>query len=164
MEKIIEHKSKTGSTVIMHSIINTPTSGTYADYILLKNYYAERDVDNVLDKVGWKIKLFHHWNFLLKETLIHNGLICVYCGKSNLVIAPANFKILDKSNMATVDHFHPISKEGDALDEDNMVVSCYKCNNKKDNNLWSIDTLKFITTKKKEYLINYLKNRQQWKI
>jgi 5-methylcytosine-specific restriction endonuclease McrA len=155
MCKIIKtHISKTGGTKIIHSIYGEPKSGTYADYVLLKEYYKAKDVDNMLENMKWQVKLFHHWNFLIRRMNECNGnLTCVYCGQEHLIIQPVG-QYIDNKEMATVDHFHPKAKGGEHFDEDNMVVSCSKCNSKKGDNIWSIDTLIYIEPERRKIFVN----------
>ena len=52
--------------------------------------------------------------------------------------------------MATADHFYPKSKyENLKQIEDNLVVCCHNCNNKKGDNLWSVKEIKFPLKKTK---------------
>lgn len=80
-------------------------------------------------------------SYLERQLKKHKYLQCVYCGRNDLVITP--FHQLQKSNTATVDHFHPISKEGDRFNEDNLYIACNKCNTKKASKIYSKDTLKY---------------------
>ena len=75
----------------------------------------------------------------LKETLENNNeLHCEYCGKENLVIYDWCEK-LNLSDVATVDHFYPKSKYKDLKkNKDNLVISCYDCNNNKKYVLWDV--------------------------
>lgn len=150
---ITSYTSNSGSSKEIHTIYGEPKSGSLADYILLKEYYKNNDVDYILENVGWKIKLFHHWNFLIRRMHQCNGnLICVYCGKQNLIIQAVG-RHVPKNIMATVDHFNPKAKGGEHYDEDNMVVSCSKCNGKKSDKIWSVDTLKYMDDKRKQIFI-----------
>jgi 5-methylcytosine-specific restriction endonuclease McrA len=154
MHIITIHKSK--STKQRHIIYGEPKSGTMADYLLLIEYYKERDIDHVMESVGWKLKLFHHFNFLITEMNDNKGnLVCAYCGKQHLLIQPVG-KFVNKQIMATVDHFTPISKGGDELDHDNLVVACSKCNGTKSNKVWKLETLKYISDKKREKIHKFL--------
>jgi 5-methylcytosine-specific restriction endonuclease McrA len=86
----------------------------------------------------------------LKETLSSNGeLHCEYCGKQSLVIYDWCEKV-DLSNVATVDHFYPKSKyQSLKKDKDNLVVSCYSCNNKKKDMLWEVEKIEYPIDKDK---------------
>jgi len=86
----------------------------------------------------------------LKETLKSNGeLHCEYCGEESLIIYDWCQKV-NISNVATVDHFYPKSKY-DYLkkNKDNLVVSCYGCNNKKKDVLWEVEKIKYPINKNK---------------
>lgn len=153
VREIIQYKSNTGSTKEIHTIYDTPTSGSFADYILLKDELKKQDVDFLLENMEWQIRLFYHFNFLIKTLNNSNGnLICVYCGKQHLKIQAVGTTI-PQEQMATVDHFNPKSKGGAHFDEDNMVVACFKCNNKKKDKIVSVDTLKYLDEERKQKFI-----------
>ena len=57
---------------------------------------------------------------------------------------------MDQSRVATVDHFYPRFAYEDRFDEDNMVVCCLSCNNKKADKIYSFDKLLYISKKKLE--------------
>jgi 5-methylcytosine-specific restriction endonuclease McrA len=61
-------------------------------------------------------------------------LICHYCGKEGLQIDADPSKREELKVLATVDHVIPISKGGAMYDENNCVVACFSCNQKKGNN------------------------------
>lgn len=85
VQKIIHKTSKT--YIVMDTIFDNPTPGTLADYVLLKDYYRNREV-NEADR-DMKVTLYHHFNFLLTEKLNNRGnLKCAYCGKDKLIIQP----------------------------------------------------------------------------
>lgn len=147
-KKIITHKSKTGSTKQQHVLYGEPTSGTLADYMLLKEDYKSKDIDHILKDIGWQVRLFYHFNFLLKRMIdCDNNLVCVYCGQEHLVIQPVGM-VVPKDIMATVDHFTAKGKGGDHFNEDNMVVSCSDCNGKKADKEYGIETLKYMDEKR----------------
>lgn len=75
---------------------------------------------------NWKVRLAFNTQFLTETKERDGCLTCVYCGKSNLVI-----DALSQENLATADHFVPVSKGGHPFDMNNLVVACYKCNNRK---------------------------------
>ena len=143
MIEIIKSKSK--CFTVLDTIYGEPTPGTLADYIQLKDYYKTREDSHTEN--DWKITLFHHFNFLLKEKIKNYGLKCVYCGKDKLLIQPVGF-YLPKDRVATVDHFYPKFAYKDRLDEDNMLVCCQSCNNKKSDKIYSFDKLLYISKKK----------------
>jgi len=63
-------------------------------------------------------------------------LTCHYCGKSPLVREVEN--MADKEQLywlATLDHVNPRDNGGEEYDSDNLVISCFPCNNKKGNKL-----------------------------
>jgi 5-methylcytosine-specific restriction endonuclease McrA len=133
---------------VQHVIVGTHTSGSYADYLLLKETYKEKDpVPKKPKKVGrFKQMLFNtkFLQFMIKE---HTDLHCEYCGKENLKLYHWKYDTVTASsysNMATVDHFLPKSLYPElAKDYDNLKVCCHKCNQKKKDDIWDESTLKF---------------------
>lgn len=73
---------------------------------------------------GW---LRFRWELLNKWLEERGVLVCVYCNKQPLLIEADNKNPL----VATLDHVMPVSKGGAFWDEKNLVVACYKCNQKK---------------------------------
>ena len=150
--RVLTHSSQSGYTRERNIIVNAPASGSFADYLLLKEIYKK------LDKTrNWRYKVFFSISFLRGERA-KGGLKCVYCGKEHLQIATPTSPV-SKHIMATVDHFNPISKDGDEYNHDNMLVACNKCNQKKTNDIWDISTLKYISEEKLKNLLKYLEDK-----
>lgn len=107
------------------------------------------------NKSRWS-QLKFNTEFLKKMELEYGELRCEYCGKPNLKVYEWCHKS-DISDMATADHFYPKSKY-DSIKQDgrNIVVSCHDCNNKKQDDLWSVDMIKFPLKKTKYEEINQL--------
>jgi len=111
---------------------------TYSAYILL--YDKLRSLD---DSEDWASELKIWLEFrkqILQETLHTEGkLRCAYCGRNDLVEGYHDFdkKHLNMklSNLATIDHIHPLSREGQKYDKKNCCVSCIKCNTRKGDKL-----------------------------
>ena len=144
IQRITTYKSNKGSSRVVHHIHGEPTSGSYADYILLIEDYKTRDLEYIVENMGWQIKLFYHFNFLLKRQHECEGnLTCVFCGEEHLKIQPVGY-FIPKKEMATVDHFKAQSKGGDKLNEWNMVVACSKCNGNKGSKDYPIESIKFM--------------------
>jgi len=105
-------------------------------------YWSKKNKDK------WE-QLIFNTNFLKKIKQEFGEINCEYCGKKNLTI----YEWCQKSNvsdMATADHFYPKSKyENLKQIEDNLVVCCHNCNNKKGDNLWSVKEIKFPLKKTK---------------
>lgn len=100
-------------------------------YLLLKASYQKQDRDYQLLRNYKRIWLnFRNRVLRNKKKEAKGNLICHYCGIPHLVM---NFKapgVKDKFK-ATLDHVIPRSRGGREFDEGNLVVSCYKCNQKK---------------------------------
>ena len=116
-------------------------------------------------KPGWAYKYPDRW-----ERIVYNkdylksveddcgDLYCEYCGKEELVIYEW-YEDLNKSDVATVDHFYPKSKYRHLeRDTDNFIVSCYDCNNKKKDDIWLVEEIEF---PKDRSQIDILKNKWQ---
>ena len=127
-------------------------STPYGDYLLMKEELMKQDEDYIAcnfrgGKRHYKRfkQLIFNTNFLDKMLLKHGSLKCVYCGKPNLVIYHWEDENKRLANMATCDHFNPKSNGGKAYDENNCVVSCYKCNTKKRSKMFSIRMLRYLS-------------------
>jgi len=100
--------------------------------------YRIKDVDYIS-----KVQSLMNWldareTFLTRRQNENRGnLRCDYCGREHLDIGgktPEDLKINNKNpNLATVDHIHPLDKDGEKFNEENMAVSCKKCNRRKAN-------------------------------
>lgn len=88
----------------------------------------------------------------LKEIIVKYNNTCFYCGK----------KIIGELK-PTRDHVHPKSKGG-GNEEDNIVLACNKCNNKK-SNYYLTDFLELEVNKNKNKPIKGInkKNRKRKK-
>ena len=131
---------------VQHVVFGHPTSGTYADYVLLKNFYIEKDpIPNNVKKAEKFKQMLFNTNFLLFMVKKYGELHCEYCGKENLILYHwKNDKIKCYDNMATVDHFLPKSIYPKlAKDYNNLKVCCHICNRKKKDFIWDESTLKF---------------------
>ena len=133
----------TNHVKVQHVILSTPTSGSYADYQLLKESYKG---ENPTPKKASKFKqmLFNtkFLQFMIKE---YGELHCEYCGKKDLVLYHWKYdKVKNNDDMATVDHFLPRATYPElAKDYDNLKVCCHKCNQEKKDDIWDKSTLKF---------------------
>jgi len=63
---------------------------------------------------------------VFKETFFSkfDTLTCFWCGKENLQIETSDIDVL-----ATIDHKKVVSQGGDLMNEENCLVSCFRCNN-----------------------------------
>lgn len=127
---------------IHNNIVVIPTTNkSRSAYILL--YDKLRALD---DSENWATEL-ERWlifrkEFLQTELKEEGKLRCVYCGREDLVEGQHEFHNkhfnMKLSNLATVDHIHPLSLGGEKYDEDNCCVSCRKCNCKKGNKILNL--------------------------
>jgi 5-methylcytosine-specific restriction endonuclease McrA len=70
-------------------------------------------------------------DFLARRKAIDGTLKCHYCGKSNLnPDVPPDAPRHKLGRLATIDHVRPRCKGG-SDEESNLVVACFKCNQKK---------------------------------
>ena len=76
--------------------------------------------------MGYRVWLKYRSWYLNEHYKKHKGYYCQYCGKGPLK------KHSDVSDdVATLDHVVPTSKGGPKFLSCNIVVACYRCNNKK---------------------------------
>lgn len=130
VQKVVK-KSGSGSTKWVDTIyfeIDKPN--TYASYILLKNYYWNRDEDN-LNSIANRMRMIGFSRTYLTHIQETTGsLNCSYCPKKNLIIELEGMKVPNYQK-ATIDHILAISKGGALFEYDNLCVACGKCNSKK---------------------------------
>ena len=102
--------------------VKNPHPKSMAAGVLLKWRLRKKEVD------AW---LRFRDVFLAKKKQQVGSLKCYYCGKGNLKeeIDESSGK-RELSRLATIDHVKPRSKGG-TDDEDNLVVACFTCNQKK---------------------------------
>lgn len=131
--EVVIHKSNSGSIkyidIIYFDVIN-PKS--YAAFILLKDYYRKLDEDYLKPYQERMKRIQFSRDFLTKKQEELGTLSCAYCPKTDLVIEYEGMRVQNKMK-ATIDHVVPISKGGPIYDENNIVVCCGTCNNKKDD-------------------------------
>lgn len=138
MIKIRSYKSQHGSTKHFHIVEpETPFHKSYASLLCLNNSLKQQDVDflnesAIKEKYHYKQRIEFsrkHLKSVLRET---GSLCCVYCQKNNLIIEDEGMYV--KSHVkATIDHIIPVSKGGEVFSTKNVVVSCEKCNQLKDD-------------------------------
>jgi 5-methylcytosine-specific restriction endonuclease McrA len=132
---VISKKSNSGSTIQNHFVYTAanPSIKSLAASVLLKNDLMFQDVDYLEDEL-------HKWlefreRYLYKQLILKKGLICTYCGKPHLEIGgrtPKDIIANNKNpNLATIDHITALANGGSKYDEDNLCVSCKKCNRNK---------------------------------
>lgn len=62
-----------------------------------------------------------------------DGLTCVYCGQTDLIIKYHEDPEIPQHRRFTVDHLIPVSRGGSMTDINNFIVACEKCNLEKGN-------------------------------
>lgn len=73
--------------------------------------------------------------FLARMLSRQGDLQCHYCGRKGLVTdVPDVPTRAELRSLATLDHVIPRSKGGAEMDEKNIVVACFSCNQKKADN------------------------------
>lgn len=69
---------------------------------------------------------------ILNVNRLKNGVLtCWHCGKEDLNAKVG--QLINQHNDASIDHLVPMSKGGKRYDVNNVVVSCFECNNTKGN-------------------------------
>lgn len=125
--------SCSGSTAWVDTVffdINSPK--TYASSVLLKNYYWERDAENMDTLANVYKRIEFSRRYLLNVQKEFGTITCTYCPKTNLQIELMGMKV-PHNQLATVDHIIAISKGGSVFDVKNVVPCCGKCNRAKGN-------------------------------
>ena len=120
-----------------HIYMIPETNRSRSAYILL--YDKRKALD---DSEDWATEL-KRWLLFRKEFLqseiVDDKLTCSYCGRDDLIEGyhESHKKHLNHgfANLATVDHIHPLSKNGEKYNRDNCCVSCRRCNSKKGNKI-----------------------------
>lgn len=127
IEQIVK-KSQSGSTKWIDNVyFAIYDAKSYAASILLKNYYWQRDEDNV-KSIANRMRMIGFSRKYLTEVLKAEGkLCCSYCPKENLIIELEGMSI-SNGQKATIDHIVPTSKGGGLFDVNNI---CGTCNSKK---------------------------------
>jgi 5-methylcytosine-specific restriction endonuclease McrA len=106
--------------------VKNPHPKSMAAGILLKRWLRKKEVD---DWLRFRSK------FLAKKKQQHGCLKCYYCDKQNLKEdVDENSCKRELSRLATIDHIVPRSKGG-TDDEDNLVVACFTCNQRKGDSI-----------------------------
>ena len=125
--------------MVHNQIFVMPTSNkSRAAYVLLFDKLRALD-----DSEDWASELKKWLIFrkdFLQDVLKEFGVLkCKYCGREDLVEGHHEFhkKHLNMkiSNLATVDHVHPLSKGGAKYNNDNCTVACRRCNSKKSDKI-----------------------------
>lgn len=130
MQVIIKYKR--GNVTVRYTVEDDPTPGTLGSHqLLLEQYY-------ILEKSPKSEQLLFNTYFLRKMKSKYKKLHCVYCGRKNLRLYHWREYPGRRDNMATADHFIPksLNPEVFGMDENNLRVACYECNNKKRNDYW----------------------------
>ena len=137
MFKITKSSRKNADKIseIIYDEVNASIKSRAA-YVLLRNKLHLQDEDYI-NRLGglWKW-LDVREVFLTRRQKENSGnLVCDYCGKEHLEIGGKKPEDLSKNNknsqLATVDHIHPLVNDGEKYNEENMCVSCKKCNRTK---------------------------------
>ncbi len=123
----ISNKHKMG-----HLIFGDAVAQTYANAILLRDFYQKQDIDFIRAN-DWRYLFIVRRHFLRRMKKENGGIwICHYC-KKEMTILQKRGKRYSSRQAVTIDHKHALAKGGMLLDTANMVECCSKCNQKKGN-------------------------------
>lgn len=135
---VFSRKTRNGGTKINDIIYHEFDASikSRAAYVLLSEKLHAQDEDFLAKTDSLWVWLDAREVYLKKRQEKNNGnLVCDYCGKEHLEIGGKRPQDLIKNNknknLATIDHIHPLSDEGEKFNEENMCVSCKTCNKKK---------------------------------
>lgn len=130
---LISKTSGSGRTHWTHSIYLEPVNPkTYANAVLLKNYYQRNDSDFLESFEGRMVRIAYSRATLSTWQTKLGSLFCVYCNKPDLIIELDEMKV-SQDVKATLEHLNPISKGGDPFDLNHIVCACGKCNGQRSN-------------------------------
>jgi 5-methylcytosine-specific restriction endonuclease McrA len=107
-------------------LVEDPHVGSLAARILLQSQLRKEELEE------W---FAFRAEFLQKKKAEQGVLRCHYCGKEGLVEEVNEFSDVGSDMLATIDHVVPVSKGGSVRDENNLVVACYPCNQRKADNV-----------------------------
>ena len=113
-------------------LVETPNREAQASLVLLNRVYTKMEL-----KAYLKFR-----ESVLDAAEARDGCLkCHYCGRNDLVREPPE-GVKKPRRLATIDHVVPRSKGGQD-EEDNCVVACFTCNQRKGDKLegeWDVDT------------------------
>lgn len=123
--KAFEYVGGTYNTkVTAHVMFGEPHRSSYAALVLLNEKFSNMD-KNRNDKYNWRKWTIFRQKYLKYLEKKNGELVCEYCGKRHLKIHG------DQKEIATIDHVKPLCMGGERYDIKNMAVTCYKCNQAK---------------------------------
>ena len=109
-----------------------PDIRSHAALVLLTRAYEKKRLQRWLD----------FRDVLLDAAEARDGCLkCHYCGRADLVREVPDY-VRKPKNLATIDHVLPRSKGGQD-DDDNCVIACFTCNQRKGDNTggeWNEDS------------------------
>ena len=128
------------------NILGYALPGSRAELLLLNKRYRKMtdEYAELYFKKG--SQMIFNLKFLMEEREKNPELRCEFCNKKvSIFYWWDKHTPKDKSIMATVDHFIPKSLKPGRLskNKDNLLICCDSCNNKKDNKIYPIETIKF---------------------
>ena len=106
-------------------LVSNPDIASPAALMLLNRKLAKQDT-TLYDWEKWLRFRDEYFEEILERD---NCIRCAYCGKDLKYDVPVK-----DERLATIDHIHPVAKNGAMWDKNNMVSACLKCNQKKADN------------------------------
>lgn len=120
-----------------HLIFGEAVAKTYANAILLREFYQNQDIDYIRER-DWRYYFIVRRHFLRKKKREHGGVwICHYCQKEITVLQKRGSRYNPRKAI-TIDHKHALAKGGDKLSTENMLECCHKCNQKKGSKSYEV--------------------------
>lgn len=110
--------------------IDCPHIESWAAALALKLSYA---IKSGTDYDTWR--RFRKRLIRIRKKQNKGVLVCYYCNKDNLLRNTWHKTKAEYRILATLDHVHPLAKNGKRYDENNLVVACFPCNQKKADKL-----------------------------
>lgn len=104
-------------------LMTSPVPSSRASLLLLNRSLAKQELQ---ERLQFRSEVF------AERSDPNLGLVCVYCGKPHLVESVHDNRGRAKLHfLATLDHVLAVSNGGEVFDRDNVVVSCFPCNQAK---------------------------------
>lgn len=123
-----------------HIILNDVSNPkNLSSYVLFKDHLRHLDVDYLESQKDLIVYFRFRKKFLKKQLKEKGCLECTYCHRKDLIIGHTDLEHSNLNNkitnLATIDHIHPVSRGGALYDPKNCTVACKTCNKKKGNKL-----------------------------
>jgi len=158
MLKVTTYRSSKGKTRHTHTILGEIHPKSYAAYIILYYKLREQDEDYLMTK-DWRKPVQFNIDFLKGRQKELGSLTCAYCGEPDLKIQEIDGERVSKTRLATVDHFIAQAQGGHRFDKEIFVECCSKCNGKKGDKIYNLNTLLYLDANRFSVIVSRVLSR-----